>query len=54
MAEKLDVEIETRPGKVVLRFARDGETAEYPLAAESATRLAENIEQAAKRAGPSP
>ncbi len=50
MTERLDVEIESRPGRVVLRLTKGNEPAEYPVSADTAARLADRISQAAERA----
>lgn len=50
MADTMDMEIESRPGRVVLRFTKGSETTEYPISADSAGRLADDIERAAGRA----
>lgn len=50
MADRLDMEIQSRPGRVVLRFTRGDQTTEYPLSADGATQLADRISTAAERA----
>lgn len=46
----IDMEFEARPGRVVLRFSKDGDTTEYPLSADGADRLADNLQRTAERA----
>lgn len=50
MADTVDMEIEARPGRVVLRFTRGDDTVEYPVSADGAERLADNVQRAAERA----
>jgi hypothetical protein len=47
---KLDMEIESRPGKVVLRFTKGGDTTDYALSADGAEQLADNIQRAVDKA----
>jgi hypothetical protein len=50
MADSVSMELESRPGRVVVRFTRGDDTVEYPVGPDDAERLADNIEAAAERA----
>jgi hypothetical protein len=47
---KLDMEIESRPGRVVLRFSEGGDETEFALSADGAEQLADNIDRAVAKA----
>jgi len=47
---RVEMELEARPGRVVLRFTKGGETSEYPLSADGAEQFADKIQRAASRA----
>jgi hypothetical protein len=47
---RIDMEFESRPGRVVLRLSKGGETTEYPLSADGAEQFAENLQRAASKA----
>lgn len=44
------MEFESRPGRVVLRLGKDGDTTEYPLSADGADQFADNLRRAAEKA----